>query len=202
MKAFIFLMMIAIAGMSCAPNTQSNQHSEAQDDQHDHQHEAASEANKEKKPSLSPHTSAMTMVGGSHVHIDYSSPRVRGRIIWGGLVAYDQIWVTGAHNATWIQTNENLMIAGNHLSAGKYALFTIPGKEQWTVIINKNWEQHGKDEYDQADDVFRFTVKPQTLEESKEELTYEVKADGGSKGTISMAWDKIKISIPFEVHDH
>ncbi|MEZ4848178.1 MAG: DUF2911 domain-containing protein [Bacteroidia bacterium] len=192
MKRLLIIFLIALWAISCNTDSNSNQHQ--------HESHASESESTEKKPSLSPHTSAMAMIGDAHVHIDYSSPRVRDRIIWGGLVAYDNVWVTGAHNATWIQTNKDLMINGNHLNAGKYAIFTIPGKEEWTVIINKNWEQHGKDEYDQADDVMRFTVIPELLEESKEELTFEVVDSGNNKGTISMTWEKVRISFPFEVH--
>ena len=194
MKSFLLVFLIALLGGGCTSDTNS-------DSNHaDHQHESTSSENTEKKPSLSPHTNAMAMIGDAHVHIDYSSPRVRDRIIWGGLVAYGDVWVTGAHNATWIQTNKDLMLNGQHLSAGKYALFTIPGKEEWTVIINKNWEQHGKDEYDQADDVMRFSVVPEILEESVEELTYKVVGSDDNNGIISMAWDKVKISFSFEIH--
>lgn len=176
-----------------------------QDTTADHQHHSAAptqnqnEAAGEQKKPLSPHTSAMAMVGDAHIHIDYSSPRVRNRMIYGGLVAMDEVWVSGAHNATWLETDKALRIAGNTLPAGKYALFTIPSQEQWTVIFNRNWDQHGKDEYNQAEDVFRFTVTPQTLEEPKEELTYEVNKLREKEGTISLAWEKKKVSFPFEV---
>ena len=102
----------------------------------------------EKKKPLSPHTATMSMVGDAHVHIDYSSPGVRNRIIFGGLVSYDSIWQSGAHMATWLDTNKALIIDGKTLPAGKYGFFTIPSQKEWTLIFNTNWEQHGKDEYD------------------------------------------------------
>ena len=67
------------------------------------------------KSSLSPHTVAMAMVGGAHIHIDYSSPSVRNRIIFGGLLAFNEVWQSGAHNATWIETDYDLLINGNEL---------------------------------------------------------------------------------------
>ncbi|EMR03336.1 hypothetical protein ADICEAN_01513 [Cesiribacter andamanensis AMV16] len=141
----------------------------------------------------------MAMVGGAHIHIDYSAPSVRNRMIYGGLVALDEVWVSGAHNATWLETDKPLKIAGNTLPAGKYALFTIPSAGDWTVIFNRNWDQHGKDEYEQSEDVFRFTIKPETLQESKEQLAYEVNKVSETAGTISLAWETKKISFPFEV---
>lgn len=194
----------AVALLTACGENKPAQEQQTETAAHQHHTEAKTEsqpavAGEQKKPSLSPHTSAMAMVGDAHIHIDYSSPRVRNRMIYGGLVAIDEVWVSGAHNATWLETNKALRIAGNTLPAGKYALFTIPGQEQWTVILNKNWDQHGKDEYSQTDDVFRFTVTPETLEEPREELTYEVTKQSDKKGAISLAWEKKKISFPFEV---
>ena len=140
---------------------------------HKRQSQTGEEAISNKKEILSPSKYAMTMIDGAHIHIDYSSPSVRGRIIYGGLLAYGEIWQSGAHNATWISTNKDLLINDNLLKAGKYGFFTIPNKEFWTIIFNKNWKQHGKDEYNQADDVFRFDVKPKISEQVKENLTYK-----------------------------
>lgn len=154
------------------------------------------------KKVLSPHTYAMQMISDAHVHIDYSSPRVRDRIIFGGLVAYDQVWQTGAHKATWLETNKDLSIGDNLLKAGKYGFFTIPGKEDWTVIFNKNWDQHGKDEYDEKDDVLRFNVTPELLETIQEELKYEVLNIDGTEGEIVFSWEKVKISIPFSTKQY
>ena len=101
---------------------------------------------------------AMAIVGDAHIHIEYSAPSVRGRIIYGGLLAYGEVWQSGAHNATWIETNKDIIINENLLKAGKYGFFTIPNKDKWTIIFNKNWNQHGKDEYDESEDVLRFDV--------------------------------------------
>lgn len=116
----------------------------------------------------------MAMVGDAHIHIDYSSPGVRDRIIFGGLVGYDSIWQAGAHMATWIETNKDLFINGKTLPTGKYGFFTIPSKDEWILIFNKNWDQHGKDEYDEKDDVIRFKVSPKWSETIQEHLEYKI----------------------------
>ncbi|WP_298504550.1 DUF2911 domain-containing protein [uncultured Maribacter sp.] len=152
-----------------------------------------------KKKPLSPHTSAMAMVGDAHIHIDYSSPGVRDRIIFGGLLAYDQIWQAGAHMATWIETNKDLQIDGKTLPKGKYGFFTIPSKDNWIIIFNSNWEQHGKDEYDEKNDVLRFKVTPKISEEIKEHLEYKVTKTTDNSGTISLSWEKVLVEFPFEV---
>lgn len=151
------------------------------------------------KKILSPHTSAMAMIGDAHVHIDYSSPGVRDRIIFGGLVGYGQVWQAGAHMATWIETNEDLEIDGQSLKAGKYGFFTIPGKNEWTIIFNTNWDQHGKDEYDENDDVLRVKVTPEVKEEVKEHLEYQITKTNNTEGNITLIWEKVKVSFPFKV---
>ena len=150
-----------------------------------------------KKKVLSPHATAMTMIGDAHIHMDYSSPGVRNRIIFGGLLSYDAVWQAGAHNATWLETDKDLVIAGKTLTAGKYGFFIIPSKDEWTVIFNTNWEQHGKDEYDTKDDVLRLKVKPIISETVTEHLEYKVKKVNNNEGLIYFAWEKVSISFNF-----
>jgi hypothetical protein len=152
-----------------------------------------------KKKVLSPHATAMTMIGDAHIHMDYSSPGVRNRIIFGGLLSYDAVWQAGAHNATWLETNKDLVIAGKTLTAGKYGFFIIPSKEEWIVIFNTNWDQHGKDEYDTKDDVLRLKVKPIISETVTEHLEYKVKKVNNNEGSISLAWEKVSISFNFTI---
>jgi hypothetical protein len=150
-----------------------------------------------KKKVLSPHATAMTMIGDAHIHMDYSSPGVRNRIIFGGLLAYDVVWQAGAHNATWLETNKDLIIDGKTLTAGKYGFFIIPSKEEWIVIFNTNWSQHGKDAYDAKDDVLRLKVKPMISETVTEQLAYNLKKVNKNEGSISLAWEKVSISFNF-----
>lgn len=152
-----------------------------------------------KPKAKSPKTAAMANIGDAHIHIDYSSPRVRGREIWGGLIAYDEVWATGAHRATAINFPKDVIINDTKVPAGKYGFFTIPGKETWTLIINKNWDQHMSDDYDPADDVVRITVTPEKLTENQEELLYTVTETGNNKGEIAMSWEKLRVSFTVEV---
>lgn len=192
MKIIFTILFAGILLISCK-NVNSNK------EEHNHQETMEVDAEKNKKKVLSPHTSSMAMVGDAHIHIDYSSPGVRDRIIFGGLLAYDQVWQAGAHMATWIETNKNLQIKGKTLPAGKYGFFTIPSKDEWTVIFNSNWEQHGKDEYDEKDDVIRFKVKPNFSEEIKENLEYKVSKVDDAEGKISLSWEKVSIDFNFKV---
>lgn len=138
-------------------------------------------------------------VGDAEFKITYHSPAVRGRIVWGGLVPFDKVWVTGAHMATAIECNTDFILDNKTIVAGKYGLFTIPGKDKWVVIINKNWQQHLTDEYDSKEDVARIQITPSLLSENQERLRYEVVAKSEYECTINIAWDKVQLQIPISV---
>ena len=192
MKILSVILLTAVLFTGCKNNEQK-------EEEHNHQDTKTSqEAPKKKKP-LSPHTSTMAMVGDAHVHVDYSSPGVRKRIIFGGLLPYDAVWQAGAHNATWVETSSDLIIDGKTLPKGKYGFFTIPSQDEWTIIFNSNWDQHGKDEYDEKDDVLRFTVTPEIKEDITEHLTYRVEETGSDEGTMSLSWEKVALKFPFQV---
>ncbi|HEX5152826.1 MAG TPA: DUF2911 domain-containing protein [Parafilimonas sp.] len=139
---------------------------------------------------------AYAIMGGDSIKIDYHSPGVRKRVIWGGLVPYDEVWVTGAHDATTLEIPKAFVVNGKEIPAGKYAYFTIPGKKEWTVIINKNWKQHLASEYDENDDIVRVKVKPKKSE-YMERLQYFIETGKSETGKIAFAWEKIKVEFPF-----
>lgn len=141
---------------------------------------------------------AVAIINGDSVKIVYHSPGVRKRVIWGGLVPFDEVWVTGAHDATTLEIKKTLITGGKEIPPGKYALFTIPGKNEWTVIINKQWRQHLATEYEEKEDVIRLKVKP--IENThKERLQYFIEHADNGNGKITIAWEKVKIEFPFTV---
>ncbi|MDZ7605095.1 MAG: DUF2911 domain-containing protein [Cyclobacteriaceae bacterium] len=134
----------------------------------------------------SPTVHAEKTVNGLTIKIDYSSPQVRDRVIWGGLEPYDKVWRTGANNATTLEVTENAKIGKNKLPAGKYALFTIPMKgDTWTVIINKVADQWGAYNYKEGEDLFRFDVKVDRTIDISESLKFDILDDG----TVVFAWE-------------
>lgn len=139
---------------------------------------------------------AMGTIGNAGISINYYSPAVRGRVIWGGLVPFDKVWVTGAHRATSVEFNQEVVIGGVTIAPGKYALFTIPGKEEWTLIISKNWDQHLADNYDQKEDVVRIKVKPENGERNQERLRYVIETENSRQGEIVIYWEKVEVSLP------
>lgn len=141
---------------------------------------------------------AVGTIGSDSVRISYHSPGVRKRVIWGGLVPYDEVWVTGAHDATSIEIAKPFIIAGKEIPAGKYALFTIPGKKEWIIIINSKWQQHLASEYDQKDDIVRIKVKPKKNPHT-ERLQYFIEQNKSRQGQIAIAWEKIRIEFPVTI---
>lgn len=144
----------------------------------------------------SPARMAMANIGKSHVHIEYSSPATRDRVIWGGLVPYGTVWVTGAHSATSINFSRDINIQGKPIKAGTYAFFTIPGKDKWIVILNTRFDQHLADQYNEQEDVARFEITPTLSDKIVQRLNYSVIKLSDTSGTINMEWEKIKISLP------
>ncbi len=119
-------------------------------------------------------------------------------MIWGGLVPYDQVWRTGANEATTITFTDDVTVAGNKLAAGTYGLFTIPGKDEWTVIFNKGAKQWGAYEYKEADDALRIKVKPHP-DEFRELLTMWFPAVAPDAATLAICWEKLSVPVPIAV---
>ena len=101
-----------------------------------------------------------------------------------------------AHSATNLVVDKAFKIDEKVIPAGKYALFTIPGENEWTVIINKNWEQHLTDDYSTKDDLVRIKVKPIKKDSTVERLQYFITSTGTDKGTIALEWEKLRIEFP------
>jgi hypothetical protein len=194
MRTALTILFLSILITSCKEEKTKNR-------EHNYSEDKVEQLEPAKKTELSPHTSTMEMIGDAHIHIDYSSPGVRNRIIFGGLLAYDMVWQAGAHKATWLETNKDLIIDGKILPAGKYGFFTIPSKDEWTLIFNTNWDQHGKDDYDEIDDVLRFKIKPVTSEDITEHLVYKINKIRDNEGSISLTWEKVSLKFNFELKD-
>lgn len=138
----------------------------------------------------SPPAEVSAKLGDYSVSIHYSSPAVKGRQIWGSLVPYGKVWRTGANEATVFETSGPLTIQGQNLPAGKYALFTIPGESQWTIIFNSVWDQWGAFKYDQAKDVLRVNVSPERAASFNERMKFEI-----SDHVVSLLWENLKVSF-------
>ncbi|SFB37666.1 DUF2911 domain-containing protein [Algoriphagus aquimarinus] len=123
----------------------------------------------------SPAKTAEGMVGDAKVTINYSSPAVKGRMIWGDLVPLGEVWRAGANEATTFTTTKDIMVEGKKLAAGTYSFFVIPGEASSTFIFNKVAKQWGAFDYSSAEDALRVTVPSGQTSSMEERLVYEVK---------------------------
>jgi len=139
--------------------------------------------------------------GLGKIIITYSRPNVKGRTIFGGLQPYGEVWRTGANAATIIKFTENVIIEGNKVPAGEYTLFTIPGPDEWTIILNKTVHQWGAYSYKQADDLLRFKVKPMAINESIEPFAMQFANLTTKAADLHLMWDKTVVPIHFDTDD-
>jgi len=141
------------------------------------------------KPIASPRDSVSGVVNGATITINYGSPSVRGRQIWGKLVPYDSVWRTGANEATRFTTTKDITVEGKTLPAGTYGFFAIPGEKTWTIIFNSVAKQWGAFKYDASKDVLRVTVTPKKSIQH-ESLVYKINGDG-----FELMWDELKVPV-------
>ncbi len=149
-------------------------------------------------PRVSPKASVSYTIGLTEVAVNYSSPAVKERLIWGGVVPYDKVWRGGANEATTVSFSTDVNIEGQTLRAGKYALFFIPGEKEWTVIFNKKTDQWGASSYDEALDEVRFTVEPKMNEGLQERLIYTIHDMKMDMGYIKLSWEKMRLYLRFK----
>ncbi len=151
-------------------------------------------------PAASPACTLKQRVGLTDVEIIYSRPGVKHRTIFGGIVPYGTVWRTGANQATKITFSTPVKLEGNEIPAGTYALFTIPGENEWTIIVNKDAKQWGNFQYNEKDDLVRFKVSPTTLKDAPvETFTIEFNNLRDDSATLELVWDKTLVPIRLQV---
>lgn len=148
-----------------------------------------------KVPAPSPTQTIKQDFGVSSVELIYSRPGIKGRKIFGDLVPYGKVWRTGANSATRLKFNDDVMIGGQALKAGEYALYTVPNESEWEIIINKGSANWGTD-YKQEDDLFRIKVKPVKMDETTETFTMQFAAVKPTGMELHIMWDKTAVAIP------
>lgn len=174
-------------------------------------------------PRPSQKASVMQTVGVTDVTITYSRPGVKGRKIWGDwpvevkgegsldnqntrpagapIVPYGHIWRTGANEATLFVVTDDVLINGQPLAAGKYSLHTIPGKDEWTIVFNKDDGQWGSFQYDAAKDALRVKTKPEMSDHAHEWLDISLDPKTENSAVAKIKWEKISVPFTIEVKD-
>lgn len=190
---------------------------------------AASTASAQSNPTVrlprpSQKASVMQTVGVTDIMITYSRPGVKGRKIWGDppagatagaatlddarvrakdapIVPYGHVWRTGANEATLFEVTDNVLINGQPLAAGRYSLHTIPGRDEWTIIFNKDDGQWGSFTYDEKKDVLRVKAKPETVPDNQEWLKFGIEPEGETSARVNIRWEKLTVPFTVEVKE-
>jgi len=132
-------------------------------------------------------------VDGLPLEVKYGAPSVRGRTIFGKLVPYDEIWRTGANEATTLAIKDTMLLENQKLAPGTYAIFTIPHEEHWEILINAENDQWGAYNYDPKKDVLRLQVTPRETDIHQEQMTFRLEDD-----ELVLHWDKLIVPISLQ----
>ncbi|MBI5690210.1 MAG: DUF2911 domain-containing protein [Verrucomicrobia bacterium] len=159
----------------------------------------AAEAPKLEFPAPSPASTVKQRVGITDIEVTYARPGMKGRKVFGGLVPYGKVWRTGANTATKITFSTAVKLNGAAVPAGTYELFTIPGEQEWTVIIHQHKSQWGSYSYDAKNDVARFTAKPIALASPIENFAIGFNDLRDSSATLYLAWEKTRVPVKLEI---
>lgn len=174
-------------------------------------------------PRASQKASVTQTIGTTDLTITYSRPGVKGRKIWGDppasasgtatldaasqrqpdapLVPYNHVWRTGANEATLFEVTDDVLVNGQPLPAGRYSLHTIPGRDEWTVIFNKDDGQWGSFQYDEKKDALRVKVKPQTVADNQEWMLVTLDPVTEDSAQVNIRWEKLNVPFTVSVKD-
>lgn len=129
-------------------------------------------------------------INGATITINYGSPSVNARKIWGALVPFNKVWRAGANDATTFETDKEVTIEGAKLPAGKYSFFILPSEKECVIIFNKEAKQWGAYDYKEKEDQLRVTVKQKVAKSASEKLVYTVNANN-----VTVSWENWNIPI-------
>lgn len=152
-------------------------------------------------PQPSPHARVEQRVGLTDLALDYSSPGVKGRKIWGEVVPYDKVWRAGANAPTKLTSSRDFTFGGTAVPAGTYSVFIVPGsasKATWTVMLNKNLTAT-QDQHDAKDDVATLSIRPLTVPAPRERLRYTFDDTKDDATTLTLEWERVRLAVPITV---
>lgn len=162
---------------------------------------SAAPAAAQEEQRLSPLDSVTTTLDGADLAVQYGRPSMRGRAVFGGLVPFGEVWRTGANEATHFRTDTELRIGGTRIPAGEYTIYTIPGQEGWTLIVNRQTGQWGT-QYDPERDLARIPMLVESLDNPVETFTVSIVSSpdaGGTDGELRLEWERTRASVPIRV---
>ncbi|MEJ7736329.1 MAG: DUF2911 domain-containing protein [Chitinophagaceae bacterium] len=133
------------------------------------------------------------------IRVVYSRPQKNGRELFGKLTPYGKVWRAGANEATEIKFYQDVELSGKKVKAGTYALFTIPGEKEWTIILNSDLDYWGAYSYNDKNDVLRVSAPATQLNSTVENFTIQFESKGEKQGVMKLAWDKTLVEVPFKL---
>jgi len=157
------------------------------------------EAQDFRTPRPSPDATVSQYVGITKITVDYSSPRVNARKIWGELVPFGEIWRTGANEATTITFSDPVKVNGNELPAGTYGFHTIPGMSEWEIIFSKDTEVDGSSAFDEKKEALRIKVKPEDAAFT-ERMMFTITDITENSANVNLIWEKLKVTFNVDVN--
>ncbi len=187
-RIILYTAIAAFTLAACEPIKKGND-AAGQDTTQTAKKDTTAKAPEDKSKRESPPKEASFVLDGVNVKVNWGSPKVKGRAIWGELVPFGEVWRTGANEATTIDFDQNARVNGKDIPAGTYALFTIPEAKEWTIIFNTRAEQWGAYEYEAEKDQLRITAKP---EKSNMYETLEFEAENGK---VYLKWENLKVGF-------
>jgi hypothetical protein len=146
----------------------------------------------------SPPADTSAKIAGKQISVAYYAPSMHGRKIFGALVPFGEVWCPGANVATGVTTEAPLQFGTLKLPKGAWSIWAIPGPKEWTLIVNKQTGQHHLD-YNAAEDFGKTKMTLKALASPVETLRFEVRPEGGNKGTLALQWETTEASVPFTV---
>jgi Protein of unknown function (DUF2911) len=149
-------------------------------------------------PAPSPKARVEQRVGVTDVSIDYSSPGVKGRKIWGEVVPYDKVWRAGANAPTKLTVSRDFTFGGTAVKAGSYSLFMTPGKKTWTVALNTDLAAT-QDSHDDKNDVAKVAVQPAALPALRERLIYLFSDTQDDRANLDLEWERVRIRVAIAI---
>ena len=149
-------------------------------------------------PRPSPNATVSQTFGVTEVTVRYSRPGVKGRVIWGKLVPYGEVWRTGANENTTIRFSTPVRIDGKELPAGIYGLQTIPGADDWVIVLSKDADEWGAFSYKPEHDALRFHVKPVPAAEPQEWMSFDFRNPSDTSAVLALRWEKLEVAWKIE----
>ena len=149
-----------------------------------------------KMPAPSPVQTIKQYFGIGSIELKCSRPSAKGRTVYGDLVPYGKLWRTGANAATMIKFTEPVEIKGKRIDTGSYALYTIPGVDQWEIVLNKGISNWGTSGYKESDDVARIKVEPSKIKSAVETFTMQFANIKPESCDLQIMWSKTSVTIP------